>query len=260
MHRRHFLQTGIAATLSSPLLAALQQDRLDAAANVLAQSVQRQEITAAALHVVQKEIAFTRHFGAAKSDDAMFLLGSISKPVCMTAVMSLYDQGEFQLDDPVKKYLPKYTGDGREQTTIRHLLSHVSGLPDQLAENNPLRKSHASLTDFAERAQRAPLSFAPGTKYQYSSMAILLAAHIAEKLSGKSILELAEARVFRPLGMKHSAQGLGKFQQADMIPMQIEFAAPEAGAGDRRLGRRTHRGGKAPRAGKPTQPQSRDHG
>src|SRR5262249_13898441 len=98
--------------------------------------------------------SLTRHFGKAASGDAMCLLGSISKPINVTAVMTLFDRGRFQLDDRVKKFLPAFTGDGREDVTIRHLLTHVSGLPDQLVNNNELRRRHAPLTEFAEQANR----------------------------------------------------------------------------------------------------------
>jgi CubicO group peptidase (beta-lactamase class C family) len=63
-------------------------------------------------------------------------------------------------------------------------------------------------------------------------MGILLATHVAELLSGDSILELVERTVFRPLKMQRSAQGLGRFELADMVSCQTEHAAPEAGAGD----------------------------
>src|SRR5438270_7391519 len=118
----------------------------------------------------------------------MFLLGSISKPINVTAVMTLFDQGKVRLDDRVKKFLPAFTGDGRDEVTIRHLLTHVSGLPDQLADNNDLRKRHAPLTEFAERAVRTRLDFAPGARYQYSSMGVLLAARGAVVISGSDIL------------------------------------------------------------------------
>lgn len=218
--------------IGTPLLAALKQERLDDAAEVLVQAVAKKQVAAAVLHVEQNEFSSTRHFGTANSNDAMFLLGSISKPICVTALMTLFDAGKFQLDDPLKKYLPKFTGDGRDQVTLRHLMSHVSGLPDQLPENNELRQQHASLEEFVAHAIRTPLKFAPGTKYDYSSMAILLACHVAELISGDSILKLVEEQVFRPLKMTRSAQGLGRFQLKDMIPVQTEFAAPEAGAGD----------------------------
>src|SRR5262245_49462229 len=188
------------------------------------------QVDAAALHVLHKGESFTRHFGKAASDDAMFLLGSISKPINVTAVMTLFDQDAFRLDDRVKNFLPAFTGGGRDDVTVRHLLTHVSGLPDQLAKNNELRKQHAPLTEFAAQAVRAPLDFAPGAKYQYSSMGILLAARIAELVSGSDIRTLVDRSVFQPLGMKHSAQGLGRFKLEKMVSCQMEGAAPESGA------------------------------
>jgi CubicO group peptidase (beta-lactamase class C family) len=142
----------------------------------------------------------------------MFLLGSISKPINVTAVMTLFDQGRFQLQDRVKKFLPAFTGAGRDNVTIQHLLTHTSGLPDQLPNNNELRKQHAPLTAFADETIRTRLDFAPGTRYQYSSMGILLAARIAELISGSDIRTFVERAVFGRLEMKHSAQGLGRFK------------------------------------------------
>src|SRR5215470_9674894 len=204
MQRRTFLGTALAVANVSPLFAALRGERWDEAAEVLERAVTGKQVDAAVLHVVRKDEAFTRHFGKAASDDAMFLLGSISKPINVTAVMTLFDQGKFQLDDRVKKFLPAFTGDGRDEVMIRHLLTHVSGLPDQLTNNNELRKQHAPLTEFAEQAIRTRLDFAPGTRYQYSSMGILLAARIAELIGGSGILTLVDRHVFQPLSMKHS--------------------------------------------------------
>src|SRR5918911_5674286 len=190
MQRRTFLGTALAVAGASPLFAALRGGRWDDAADVLERATAAKQVDAAVLHVVQRDESFTRHFGKAASGDAMFLLGSISKPINVTAVMTLFDQGKFQLDDRVKKFLPAFTGDGRDGVTIRHLLTHTSGLPDQLANNNELRKRHAPLVEFADQAMRARLDFAPGARYQYSSMGILLAARVAEHLSGTDILTL----------------------------------------------------------------------
>lgn len=232
MHRRAFLGTALAAVNVSPLFAALREGRFDDAAAILEEATTSKQIHASVIHVVQKDQTYTRHFGKAASDDAMFLLGSVSKPINVTAVMAIFDQGKFKLEDPAKKYLPAFKGEGRDDVTIRHLLTHVSGLPDQLANNNELRKKHATLTEFAEQTTRTPLAFAPGSKYQYSSMGIMLAARIAELVSESDILSLVDRLVFQPLGMKHSAQGLGKFKQEDMVVCQMEGAAPESGAGD----------------------------
>jgi CubicO group peptidase (beta-lactamase class C family) len=232
MHRRTFLATALAAANVSPLCAALNADRWDDAAQVLEKATATKQVDAAVLHVVQRGEIYTRHFGKAASGDAMFLLGSISKPINVTAVMTLFDQAKFQLDDRVGKYLPGFAGDGRDVVTIRHLLTHVSGLPDQLANNNALRKSHAPLLEFVAQTMRTQITFAPGSQYQYSSMGILLAARIAEILSATDIRTLVDRTVFQPLGMKHSAQGLGRFRMEDLVSCQMEGAAPESGAGD----------------------------
>jgi len=232
MKRRTFLGTALAFAADSPSFAAPRGERWDDAAEVLERATAGKQVVAAVLHVVQKDESFTRHFGKAASGDAMFLLGSISKPINVTAVMTLFDRGKFQLDDHVKKFLPTFMGDGRDRVTIRHLLTHTSGLPDQLANNNELRKQHAALTEFAAQAMRTRLEFAPGARYQYSSMGILLAARIAELVSGSDILTLVDRNVFQPLGMKHSAQGLGRFKLEEMVSCQMEGAAPESGGGD----------------------------
>jgi CubicO group peptidase (beta-lactamase class C family) len=232
MKRRTFLGTALAFAGSSFLFADPRRGRWDDAAEVLERATAAKQVDAAVLHVLHKGESFTRHFGKAASDDAMFLLGSISKPINVTAVMTLFDQGKFQLDERAKKFLPTFTGDGREDVTIRHLLTHTSGLPDQLANNNELRKQHAPLTEFAAQAVRTRLDFAPGARYQYSSMGILLATRIAELISESDILTLVDRSVFGPLGMKHSAQGLGRFKLEEMVACQTEGAAPESGGGD----------------------------
>lgn len=232
MRRRTFLATAFAAANTLPLFAGQRGGTWEQAAEVLEQATAAKQVDAAVLHVVHKGQPYTCPFGTAGSADAMFLLGSISKPINVAALMTLFDKGAFQLDDRVGKFLPAFRGDGREQVTIRHLLTHVSGLPDQLPGNTPLRQRHAPLTEFVAEAQRTPLSFAPGSRYQYSSMGILLAARIGEHLSGTDMLSLVEQKVLRPLGMEHSAQGLGRFRLEDMIRCQSDGAAPESGSGD----------------------------
>jgi CubicO group peptidase (beta-lactamase class C family) len=232
MKRRTFLGAALAFATAPPLFAAVRGKRWEDAAAVLARATAKKQVNAAVLHVVQRRESFTRHFGNAGSGDAMFLLGSISKPISVTAVMTLFDQGRFQLQDRVTTFLPAFTGGGRDDVTMRHLLTHVSGLPDQLANNNELRQRHAPLTEFAAQAMRTRLDFAPGARYQYSSMGILLAARVAEVISGMDILTLVERAVFRPLGMRRSAQGLGRFRLEEMVSCQMDGAAPESGGGD----------------------------
>ncbi len=85
MKRRTFFVNALALAGSSPLFGAMRKDRWDEAAEVLERATTEKQIDAAVLHVVHKDESFTRHFGKAASDDAMFLLGSISKPINVTA-------------------------------------------------------------------------------------------------------------------------------------------------------------------------------
>jgi CubicO group peptidase (beta-lactamase class C family) len=230
--RRRFIQSGLAAGIATNIQASLRKEGLDQAFTVLNRATKEGEVSAAVLHVVQRDTVFTRAFGKARNEDAMFLLGSISKPICVTALMTLFDRGEFKLDDRLQKFIPEFKGDRRDEVTIQHLLTHVSGLPDQLADNNKLRAKHAPLAEFVEHAIRTPLEFTPGKQYQYSSMAILLATRVAQIIAGMDILKLVERTVFQPLKMEHSAQGLGRFKLESFVSVQTERAAPESGGGD----------------------------
>ena len=232
MHRRPFILSGVLSSLfMSRLSAAEPAAQLEEAAQVLDQSVQSGLVRAAVIVARIGQQRLERAFGAANVGSS-FLLGSISKPIAITALMTLYDQRAFQLDDPVRKFVPEFTRDGRDEVLIRHLLTHVSGLPDQLPENARLRKSHAPLAEFVRETMSIPLGFKPGTKYEYSSMGILLATEIAQRITQTSILDLVQEKVLTPLEMKRSAIGLGNLRMEDTVAVQIEHAAPEAGGGD----------------------------
>lgn len=232
MNRRILLQSAVSASLATPLFAGLDKQNFQAAVEVLAKATTSGEVKAASLYVRQGSTELNESFGGVKSPEAMFLLGSISKPMSVAALLTLYDAGKFDLDDPAQKFLPEFQGEGRDSISIRQLLTHVSGLPDQLPENQALRSGHATLARFVETALRTPLMFKPGTRYSYSSMAILLASEIAQRIAGRDFPELFNKAVLQPLAMENSAIGLGRFQVRDFVPCQVEHAAPEAGGGD----------------------------
>ena len=233
MNRRIFLQCGAGIAWASPVIAAMKRpDKLDDAAEVLTRATAEGHVRAAVLCVRHRGTEFARSFGAARSRDDLFLMGSISKTMTAAALMTLYDRGKFRLDDPVRKFIPEFAGAARDRITVRHLLTHVSGLPDQLPENAALRRRHAPLSEFVAGAVRTPLLFEPGSRYGYSSMAILLAAEIARRISGTEFTAFIDQAVFRPLKMEHSALGLGRFPLEAVMRCQAEDAAPESGAGD----------------------------
>jgi len=231
MKRRTLLGCGVSAFITRPVFAMLNGDKLDEAASVLASAVASGQVRAAVIYARLGKWILHRAFGEAKSVDSSFLLGSISKPIAIAALMTLFDQGKFDLDDTVKRYVPEFNGYAKDRVTIRHLLTHVSGLPDQLPENSLLRMCHAPFSEFVKAAIRVPLHFEPGTQYEYSSMAIVLAIEIAQRISGVEFKEFIDKTVLQPLEMHHSAFGMGRLKAEETMACQVEFGAVESGGG-----------------------------
>ena len=140
--------------------------------------------------------------------DTLYIVASISKPVSVCGLMLLVDEGRVALADRVQRYLPEFRGRLKQRVLVRHLLSHTSGLPDMVPENTQLRRSHAPLSEFVAAALRTPLLFEPGTRFSYQSMGTLLAAEIAERVSGMRLRDLLRSRIFQPLGMQRTMVGL----------------------------------------------------
>jgi beta-lactamase class C len=213
MTRRTLLFNGIAL--------ALRQGKLDEAVSLIQNQTKSGEVAAASLHVQSGKDILHRAFGKAENPDAVFLLASITKPMTCTAVMRLADRKELSIDDPVRKYLPEFFDGDRDRVLIRHLLTHTSGLPDMLPENEDLRRKHATLKHFVAATCRTPLLFPPGTKVQYQSMGILLAAEIAERITKRPLPVYLRDEVFKPLGMRHTTLGLGGRKISDTVPSQV---------------------------------------
>lgn len=140
--------------------------------------------------------------------DTLFLVASITKPVTATAVMRLVEQGLVGLDDPVAEHVPAFGCRGKGAVRVRHLLTHTSGLPDMLPENEDLRRAHAPLAAFVERICDLSLDFAPGTSVQYQSCGIAMLGEIVHRVSGFPLPEFLRQEVFDPLGMNDTHLGI----------------------------------------------------
>ena len=208
-------------------LFALDKPQLAPAEKLLTDAVSSGKLRAAVLRVEQGSFQYQQAFGAAKANTP-FLIASISKPMTATAVMTLVDRSLLKLDAPASFHLPGLD----PRITLRHLLSHSSGLPDMLPDNIALRQRHAPLSDFAKEAITTPLLFAPGTKVQYQSMGILLAATIAERVARMPFPQFLDQQVFQPLRMKDSVLGLRAGQKiSDTAQCQVEYADPSGVTG-----------------------------
>ena len=167
--------------------------------------------------------------GAPMSQDVIFRIASMTKPITSVAAMMLWEEGRFQLRDPVSKYLPEFSkmqvavpvapGDrarGPYRTlaasrpiTIQQLLTHTAGLANpyrgvtqglygKLRED---RKPGGTIGDYVEALAKLPLNFEPGDRWEYGP-ATDVVGRLVEVLSGMTLAEYFERRIFEPLGME----------------------------------------------------------
>ncbi len=136
--------------------------------------------------------------------DAICWIASMTKPITATAVLMLQEEGKLSVDDPVAKYLPELadlkTAEGKSaKLTLRHLLTHTSGMPEATPEQY---KTAHSLADVIPFYAGRPLKFEPGSKWQYCQSGINSLGRIVEIVSGQSFPAFLQKRLFDPLGMK----------------------------------------------------------
>lgn len=142
--------------------------------------------------------------------DAIYLLASISKPIVATAVMQLVERGLLDLSTPLQHYLPEFRAPaaaedlpGGGAVTAWHLLTHTSGMMEM--EPDLLIRERPSGARLLEIACTSPLRFAPGTRYEYSSLSWALLGELIHRLDGRDHPDYLRDEIFGPLGMADAA-------------------------------------------------------
>jgi CubicO group peptidase (beta-lactamase class C family) len=151
--------------------------------------------------------------------DDIFRMYSQTKAIATVALMTLFEQGKFQLDDPVSKYIPEMTNqviiaggdtgnpptrDAASPVLIRHLLSHTSGITGPRYNPGAPRTEHEALADYVKELVAYPLSFDPGTGWNYHP-ASDVCGYLVEYFSGKPLQEYLKEVIFGPLGIEDMA-------------------------------------------------------
>lgn len=141
--------------------------------------------------------------------DTIFESGSLSKQFTAMAIMLLVKDDKLSLDDPVRKYIPELP-DYKVPLTIRHMLTHTSGLRDwgsieSIAgwPRTTREYTHAHVLDIVSRQES--LNFKPGDHYSYSNTGYNLSAIIVSRVSGMSFADFSKRRIFEPLGLTHTS-------------------------------------------------------
>ena len=223
---------------ASPQSVGMSEERLARIDNLLTGAIEKNQIPGAVALVARNgKIVYYKAFGMAENEsgrslkrDDIFRIASQTKAITSTAVMMLWEEGKFSLDDPISKYIPAFanarileslndadttyvTKPAKDQITIRHLLTHTSGIGYGVLDNEEFRKIYqkAGITDAftvkpvtigenIERLAKLPLHFNPGEKYTYSEGLDVL-GYFIEIISGQPLDEFFSERIFKPLGM-----------------------------------------------------------
>ncbi|REJ91647.1 MAG: class A beta-lactamase-related serine hydrolase [Planctomycetota bacterium] len=141
------------------------------------------------------------------NEETIFLIASLTKPVVAMATLLLIERGQLALADRAVDFVPEFGAAEKRPITIRHLLTHTSGLPDMLPNNRALRSSCSPLESFVSGTCGVSLDFPPGRGVQYQSMGFALLSEIIKQVSGVSCSEFVQRELFNPLGMKDTALG-----------------------------------------------------
>jgi CubicO group peptidase (beta-lactamase class C family) len=223
-------------TTAKPESVGLSSERLERITANIQQSIDDKRIAGAVTLVARhgKVVYFKpqgsldREANKPMRSDAIFRICSMTKPITSLAVMMLYEEGKFLLEDPVSKYLPEFknpkvfvkAAGGREaytipaarEITIKDLLTHTSGLTYDWNETlgaqyktaqvaSGLLPYDGTIADNVKRLASLPLLFHPGTRWEYS-LGIDVLGRLVEVTSGMPLDQFFRKRIFEPLGMK----------------------------------------------------------
>jgi len=198
--------------LSLLVLAALQDTSFAPVARMVEQGIQDGIYPGAVVVIGRRDtILYSSGFGhvtwsdraqTPTARDTRWDLASLTKVVATTsAVLVMVDQGRVSLDAPVARYLPRFSGQGRERVTVRMLLDHTSGLPAYL----PFYRLATTRRNAVDLLYRQSLRHPPGTVTEYSDLNGMLLGLLVEAVSGSSLDHFASQEVFSPLGMNATA-------------------------------------------------------
>jgi CubicO group peptidase (beta-lactamase class C family) len=218
-----------------PETVGLSSERLERISSAVQRDIDNKRIAGAVTLVARRgHVAWFKAQGMADREtgkpmrpDTMFRICSMTKPITSLAVMMLYEEGRFMLEDPISKYLPEfknpkvlvkpasgtpYTIPAPREITIRDLLRHTSGITYQWNKDlGPMYKDanvasgllpyDGTIEDSSKRLAGLPLLFNPGEKWEYS-LGVDVLGRLVEVISGKPLDEFFRTRIFEPLGMK----------------------------------------------------------
>ncbi|HEY0548482.1 MAG TPA: serine hydrolase domain-containing protein, partial [Verrucomicrobiae bacterium] len=179
--------------------------------------------------VDDQQVVYAAGFGEAKRD-SLFRVGSISKLFNAVAVMQQVEAGKLDLDAPLPADVsPINPFPGEPKVTLRHLLTHRSGLPREGSVGGYMDGSEAGLMKTVASVPASVLVTKPGEKTRYSNLAPSVAGRLVERASGMSFEDYQRVRILDPLGMTNSTWALARLNKKKMIVSHMRIADARGG-------------------------------
>jgi uncharacterized protein YbbC (DUF1343 family)/CubicO group peptidase (beta-lactamase class C family) len=202
--------------------------RLNVVDAIIQQAIQERQIPGAVVLIGHDgQVVYRKAFGnraleprrEAMTVDTIFDLASLTKVIATTtSVMQLVERGKIRVGDTVAKYLPEFAQNGKEDITVRQLLTHYAGLAPDLDLQTPWQgKETAYKMAFAEKPETSP-----GAGLVYSDIGFIIVGALVEKVSGESLDHYSESHVFAPLKMAHTRYLPPKAWRAKIAPTQFD--------------------------------------
>jgi D-alanyl-D-alanine carboxypeptidase len=204
----------LCASLAAVLLA-IQTVRADQVDKYLKSQMQEHRIPGLTLEVIRDGKAIkTAAYGLANVElnvpakpETVFEIGSITKQFTAAGILMLAQEGKLSVDDKISKYL-KDPPEAWANVTVRHLLTHTSGIKSYTGLDGFQIWRHLTQEQFIKAIGKEPMEFQPGDSWKYCNTGFNLLGYIIENVSGKNYWEFMGERVFQPLGMQATTKRL----------------------------------------------------
>ncbi len=203
-------------------------------ASVMQRYIDAGEFTASAIAVSHRGKLVIEHYAGASSPQSLWCLASISKCYTAAMIMRLIEQGTMTLNTRVCDLIPEYTGGGREDIRMRHLLTHTAGMIYESPEMEARLKAHTPMSELIAEAIRTPLQYAPGTRLEYADYHFLFAGEMAARATGKPFAQLVREWVIQPAQLRETFMPNSADEDAAIaarcVPVHAVLAAGTDGA------------------------------
>src|SRR5437899_2930296 len=201
---------------------------------VIKQAITEKHLPGGVLWVEHHGISYHKAYGSRAlvpspepmTEDTIFDLASLTKVVaCTPAVMLLVERGQVKLDEPVRTYIPEFSGDGKEAITVRQLMLHISGLRGDIETKTDWHGQNTAI----QKACEEVLLDSPGTSFRYSDINFFLLGEVIQRVSRIPLEQFVAHEIFEPLRMVDTQYLPADSKLERIAPTEVDNCKPYRG-------------------------------